>query len=67
MSIFEAIFNVLPQSENLEFVLNMKDVKIDTFKSSDASGQHVDTTDSTTIDDIKSAMLASIVIVPYAS
>ena len=37
---------VLPQPENLEFVLNMKDVKIDTFKSSGAGGQHVNTTDS---------------------
>ena len=36
---------VLRQPENLEFVLNMKDVKIDTFKSSGAGGQHVNTTD----------------------
>lgn len=37
---------VLPQPENVNIVLDMKDVKIDTFKSSGAGGQHVNTTDS---------------------
>lgn len=37
---------VLPQPENVDVVLNMKDVKVDTFRASGAGGQHVNTTDS---------------------
>ncbi|XP_065648431.1 peptide chain release factor 1 isoform X3 [Hydra vulgaris] len=37
---------VLPQPESIDVVLNMKDVKVDTFRSSGAGGQHVNTTDS---------------------
>lgn len=37
---------VLPQPEDLDVVLNMADVKVDTYRSSGAGGQHVNTTDS---------------------
>ncbi|CAL4320202.1 peptide chain release factor 1 [Buchnera aphidicola] len=39
-----AIMPVLPESE--EFKINSSDLKIDTFRSSGAGGQHVNTTDS---------------------
>lgn len=38
--------SVLPQPRSTDFVLNMKDVKIDTYKSTGPGGQHVNTTDS---------------------
>ena len=37
---------VLPQPEDVNIVLDMKDVKIDTYRASGAGGQHVNTTDS---------------------
>ena len=37
---------VLPQPADINVVLDMRDVKVDTFKSSGAGGQHVNTTDS---------------------
>lgn len=37
---------VLPQPEDVNVVLNMRDVKVDTFRASGAGGQHVNTTDS---------------------
>ncbi len=37
---------VLPQIEEVEFQLNMNDLKIDTYRSSGAGGQHVNKTES---------------------
>jgi len=37
---------VLPEHEDVDVELNEKDVKIDTYRSSGAGGQHVNTTDS---------------------
>ena len=37
---------VLPQVEEVDFRLNMKELKIDTFRSSGAGGQHVNKTES---------------------
>lgn len=37
---------VLPQIEEVEFELNMNDLKIDTYRSSGAGGQHVNKTES---------------------
>lgn len=37
---------VLPQPEDVDVTINMKDVRIDTYKSSGPGGQHVNTTDS---------------------
>ncbi len=37
---------VLPQIEEVEFELNMSDLKIDTYRSSGAGGQHVNKTES---------------------
>lgn len=37
---------VLPQPQDVDVVLDMKDLRIDTYKASGAGGQHVNTTDS---------------------
>ncbi|XP_028391455.1 uncharacterized protein LOC114516231 [Dendronephthya gigantea] len=37
---------VLPEPEEIDITLNQQDLKIDTFRSSGAGGQHVNTTDS---------------------
>lgn len=37
---------VLPEPDEVDFELNMNDVRIDTYRSSGAGGQHVNTTDS---------------------
>jgi peptide chain release factor 1 len=37
---------VLPEAEDIEVELNMQDVRVDTFRSSGAGGQSVNTTDS---------------------
>lgn len=37
---------VLPEIKEIDFIINNKDLKIDTYKSSGAGGQHVNTTDS---------------------
>ncbi|MFT7113895.1 MAG: peptide chain release factor 1 [Candidatus Azotimanducaceae bacterium] len=37
---------VLPEADEVEFILNMKDVKKDTYRSSGAGGQHVNKTES---------------------
>ena len=37
---------VLPEAEDVEIEVNMTDLKIDTYRSSGAGGQHVNTTDS---------------------
>lgn len=37
---------VLPEAEDVDMVVNMNDLKIDTFRASGAGGQHVNTTDS---------------------
>lgn len=37
---------VLPEAEDVEVEVNMTDLKIDTYRSSGAGGQHVNTTDS---------------------
>lgn len=37
---------VMPETDELDFVLNLNDVKIDVMRASGAGGQHVNTTDS---------------------
>ena len=37
---------VLPEAEDIDFELNMNEVRIDVFRASGAGGQHVNTTDS---------------------
>lgn len=37
---------VLPEAEDLDFELNMNEVRVDVFRASGAGGQHVNTTDS---------------------
>ena len=37
---------VLPQPEDIDITVDAKDMRLDTFKSSGAGGQHVNTTDS---------------------
>ena len=37
---------VLPEADEIEFELNMSDVRVDVFRASGAGGQHVNTTDS---------------------
>ena len=37
---------VLPEAEDIDFKLNMNEVRIDVFRASGAGGQHVNTTDS---------------------
>ena len=37
---------VLPEAEDVDFELNMNDVRVDVFRASGAGGQHVNTTDS---------------------
>ena len=37
---------VLPQPEDIDITVDAKDIRLDTFKSSGAGGQHVNTTDS---------------------
>ncbi len=37
---------VLPEAEDVDIILNDKDLRIDTFRSQGAGGQHVNTTDS---------------------